>query len=256
VNRTGYSFILFLFILASCSVLKKPLVEEEAENVYGMTTAALTDSINQALPYDKWVTQRVKLGLDMPDRNVNAYATVKWKKDSAIWASITIALGIEVARVLVRPDSIFILNRLEKTYTSRDLRYLNNYIPLGNISFDQFQNLLTGKALVPVQLNRITKNDTSGLQYSTEYYDYSGHQTFYPQYFRLMNVFLEASDGSSQLELDYKNYSKEENILLPEFIFSKARNPQPFEVEYEVVSRRISRFEKIRISVPGSYERI
>lgn len=62
-------------------------------------------------------------------------------KDSIIWVSIQ-KLNIEGARILIRPDSVFLINRTEKTYSSASIdEVLMKYS--ANLNFEVLQALLT-----------------------------------------------------------------------------------------------------------------
>lgn len=68
------------------------------------------------------------------------------KKDSIIWISLSPAFGIEVARMIVTPDSVKFINRLDKTYFDDDFSFINTYFS-STIDFDVFQALITGNDL-------------------------------------------------------------------------------------------------------------
>lgn len=81
--------------------------------------------------------------------NVSVKAQIRIKKDSLIWISVTPLLGIEVARILVRADSLFILNRIQSQvarYSIQELRQRSGY----PISFPILQNLILGHTLIPL----------------------------------------------------------------------------------------------------------
>ncbi len=62
--------------------------------------------------------------------------------DSLIWCSITV-MNIEVARVMVTPDTVKMINRLSRKYFLTDFRYIN-YNLNTDIDFDMLQALILG----------------------------------------------------------------------------------------------------------------
>ncbi len=72
---------------------------------------------------------------------------LRMKKDSVIWASISPAFGIEMARLKVTPDTLKLLNRLQSKYLAEDFSMLNSMLGT-NLDFDILQALLTGNDLV------------------------------------------------------------------------------------------------------------
>ncbi|REJ82853.1 MAG: DUF4292 domain-containing protein [Bacteroidetes bacterium] len=65
------------------------------------------------------------------------------RKDSAIWVNITPLLGIEVARVLIRKDSIMVLDRVNKVCMRRSFDFLEEMFK-SKISFEILQALIVG----------------------------------------------------------------------------------------------------------------
>jgi hypothetical protein len=55
-----------------------------------------------------------KISIKTAKIDQNIPATIHVKKDSVIW--ISIAIGLEAARVSINPDSIFLLDRLNRKY--------------------------------------------------------------------------------------------------------------------------------------------
>ena len=54
--------------------------------------------------------------LRLPDGNRSVKAHIRCRWDSAAWVSVVPALGIEVARVVLTPDSMKLLDKLHDTY--------------------------------------------------------------------------------------------------------------------------------------------
>jgi hypothetical protein len=70
-------------------------------------------------------------------------ANIRIKKDSAIWVSITALLGIEAFRLLVTPDSVKLLHKLDKTVQLRSVSYLQELAKIP-FTFHELQELLIG----------------------------------------------------------------------------------------------------------------
>jgi Domain of unknown function (DUF4292) len=79
--------------------------------------------------------------------SLSASANIVWLKDSAVWMTVR-KFGLEAARVLITPDSVFVLNRLEKTYTASDLKGLQQQysLPAG---FEVIQQFILGRPWIP-----------------------------------------------------------------------------------------------------------
>lgn len=83
---------------------------------------------------------QAKVFMEGNGQSIGATANIIWIRDSIIWLNVK-KFGLEAARVLVTRDSVFVLNRLEKTYSARGLESLQRQysLPAG---FDLVQNVL------------------------------------------------------------------------------------------------------------------
>ena len=83
-------------------------------------------------------------GADGKDYEFNAF--IRMEKDRIIWISINALLGIEAFRAVITPDSVKIINKLEKTVSFRSVNYLKE---LANFSFDfqTLQDVIIGNAI-------------------------------------------------------------------------------------------------------------
>ncbi len=69
--------------------------------------------------------------------------SIRIQKNQAIYISVTPFLGIEVARLLVTPDTVKFLNRLESSFFVGDIGFLNNMLGT-DLDFFMLQAILTG----------------------------------------------------------------------------------------------------------------
>jgi hypothetical protein len=83
---------------------------------------------------------QAKIFMEGNGQSIGATANIVWVRDSAIWLNVK-KFGLEAARALVTRDSVFVLNRLEKTYTARGLESLQRQysLPAG---FELIQSML------------------------------------------------------------------------------------------------------------------
>ena len=79
---------------------------------------------------------------------------LRMRKDSLVWVSVTATMGVEVLRAKISNDSIWILNRLEKTYLAEHVDSLDQQIgPLFGLRlpFVQFVLLDNIEGIPPVE---------------------------------------------------------------------------------------------------------
>ena len=68
---------------------------------------------------------------------------MRMKRDSAIFISIAPLMGIEIARVLLTPDSVKIVNRIDNTFFVGDYRFMQNFLNT-YVDFFMLQALFVG----------------------------------------------------------------------------------------------------------------
>jgi hypothetical protein len=69
---------------------------------------------------------------------------IRLKKDSVLWVSISATfLGIEAFRLYITPDTLIMLNKLDKTVEYHPFSYLENFAQIP-MNFSLLQNILVG----------------------------------------------------------------------------------------------------------------
>jgi hypothetical protein len=77
-------------------------------------------------------------------QSIDAFTNIIWLRDSAIWLNVK-KFGIEGVRVLITPDSVYAINRIEQTYAIMPLeKVLIDYGAPGD--FGMLERLLLGSA--------------------------------------------------------------------------------------------------------------
>lgn len=118
---------------------------------------------------------KAQLNLDGKVNDVNV--NLRIQKDQKIWMSVSAIIG-EVARILVTPDSIQILNRLETTYTKKPFEYIYEFTN-DQLDFSVLQAILVGNTITGLLTNQtsLTANasnymlngESEGLAYKLVY---------------------------------------------------------------------------------------
>ena len=115
-----------------------------------ITTTALLDSVS-ANSFDV-LSAKLAVNHSTEKATQTFGARVRIKKDSIIWVSITPALGIEAVRVVVTPDSIKMLNRLENKYFIESFNRTKELLQL-EITYTMLQSVLLGEFVPLYQQN-------------------------------------------------------------------------------------------------------
>jgi len=139
MNKIFFFTVFFLTTISSCSI-KNKATNYNFKSPKNLKEAALI--INKNIQ-PEWVTLRGQIKIENELEEIKLNVNIKNKKDSLIWASIYLPIGIELGRVNITKDSIYIINRVEKTFTSRKISFIEKYFAT-KISFSELNNILLG----------------------------------------------------------------------------------------------------------------
>ena len=89
------------------------------------------------------IQTKMSMKIETNDLNINVKGQLRMKKDSIVWLSIAMPLGLEMIRVKVTPDSVYFLNRTEKTYLEESINIFRDISPMIN-SIEFIQSVLIG----------------------------------------------------------------------------------------------------------------
>ncbi|TCJ13308.1 DUF4292 domain-containing protein [Flaviaesturariibacter flavus] len=109
-------------------------------------------------------TFSAKVNIDYKDatnKNYNVNATIRMQKDSAIWISANALLGIEAIRAYITRDSVKILDKLNKVYTARSMRFLQEQTDMP-LTLSIMEDLIVGNPVFLDTVGSYTRNPSSG----------------------------------------------------------------------------------------------
>lgn len=70
----------------------------------------------------EWVTAKMTVDVEAPSveyKNVNGM--LKMRRDSIVWISASMMMGMEMARVLITQDSVIVVNRMNQSYLAEPI---------------------------------------------------------------------------------------------------------------------------------------
>ena len=131
--------LVVLVFLSSCktprSVIKEPLKE------YGHDF--LLERLDENELKFRCFSAKFNTAYRVDKKKIKFKGQTRIKKDSVIWISFSPALGIEMVRLMITSDSIFYINRMDKTYFTGDYDFVNQFLET-RIDFDILQSFIIG----------------------------------------------------------------------------------------------------------------
>lgn len=100
----------------------------------------------------KTLTARLHVNLDIPSKKMSSRVDLKMIKDEVFELSVQPLLGIEVFRLELTPDSIKVIDRMNKRYVAERLSALQGELPI-DFNFYNLQSLFTNQLFLPGELS-------------------------------------------------------------------------------------------------------
>ena len=125
--------LFILLLLASCSARKK--------------------AVKPTLPQSfEWLTANLDIEAEGNGISQDLKGQLRMRKDSLVWVSVTAPMGVEVLRGKVSSDSVWVVNRMEKTYLAESLDTISDQLGVP-LSLDLVQTLLldNNEGIPPVE---------------------------------------------------------------------------------------------------------
>lgn len=134
-----------VMLIAGCTNMRrlergKPIRSESAPAILRKHLATI------ARP--EWSAMRMQVEADINGNSNSFKVNARMRRDSAIWLSITPALGVEAARIMLTPDSVRFLSKVP----GNRFGFVGDYAAFDSVlgtelSYDMAQRILTGEGI-------------------------------------------------------------------------------------------------------------
>lgn len=130
-----------------------------------------TDIIASEFPY-RTFSAKLNMGMTSGTKSLSSRANIRIVKDEALQISIQPLFGVEMFRFYINPDSVFLLDRMNKRYMLESITSLKEHYPVG---FDYYtmQSLFTNALFVS------GKESVDVADYRTFNYDRASDQNYH-----------------------------------------------------------------------------
>ena len=253
------SFLFFLLVLVSCES-KRELVR--TKGLKNISSKRIIKKHNATMFSANSLDSKLKVSYSVKNKGkstrVNLKVTLRIFKDSIIW--IKGSKLINVFRAKITPSSFSYYSPINKRYFKGDFSLLEKMLGT-KVTFKQLQNLLIGESILDVTKAKYFSEVSEGLyklipKDQSDLYKLS--LFFNPVNFSLNKQVLNSNVDSKILQIQYGNYQKIKEQLIPKKIVIKAlENKDNFTVigiEFKslVLNKQIS----IPFRIPSGYKSI
>ena len=160
ILNKGVFVLILIGLLASCKakkvVVSSPVLPPEVSIPAGENPKqAKIKAITNKLTTFNTLSIKAKAALTIGNNSNDVIMNIRIKNNEAIWVSITAIAGLEVARALITPDSVKVINRLENEYVKKPFSYIHEFTN-DKIKFAALQSVLVGN-LIPEFISESTE---------------------------------------------------------------------------------------------------
>lgn len=261
-----FSVLTLLFIGTGCSSKKKMTKATLRE----FTASHLIKEVQEnEFDFDSFQA-KMNLKIETADKSFSTKGQLRMQKDSIIWTSISAPLGVEVLRMMVTPDSVFMLNRNDKTYLIENISVFNDISPMIT-TIDFIQAVLIGNdinlresdnykiSIKDGQYNLLISNELKKTikQSDDEWKVMLKDIWIDPQLFKITKYYIkEYADSKRKIELEYSDFEEVNGKYIPTKISIDIHGDFLLKAEISYSNIVIGDNIEFIFNVPKKYDRI
>lgn len=267
-----YSLVLPCFLMVclmigglSCST-KKSIIREPLR-VEG-ETYLLEKLEHSELKFD-WLSARCNIVVTDEKRSKTEFnGQIRMKADSVLWISLSPALGIEVARLMITSDSIKFVNRIDKAYFKGDFEFISQVFQT-TVDFDILQAILLGNDMHQYE-NSSFRASIDNMEYKLQSTNRLKDRKFHkqpenpkilvqniwlnPDNFKISRIHLkEFGEDNKRLQADYRNFIPVDNQLFPSVLDLDLQSEKKLHIQITFSKVELDQPQAFPFKIPDNY---
>lgn len=265
-TRMVVIFVGAVFIISGCkttrSIYKEPIKEEGA--------GYLLEQLEENMVHFNTLSAKFTVDYFQNKKKTSFKGQFRIIRDSAIWVSISPLMGIEAARMLITPDSVKVLNRMDNTYYFTTFNsFRNNFNEA--LDFDMFQAFVLGndftfydrhefKASIDGGEYRLVTSNRQKLKNLVKETDIQTiipihHIWLNPESFKITRMVIkEVVVDSRKIDARYSDFITFENNILPtKLVFDIESDENKIEMLLEYSKVTFDEPLKLLFKIPSKY---
>ncbi len=205
------------------------------------------------LPFNT-LSLKGKAVLNVGGNENNVTMLIRILKDQKIWVSITAIAGIEVARAVITPDSLFLRNNLQKTHTKKPFSYIYGFTNK-QIDFKLLQSVLSGNTIasfMKISSDLTQENGIWVLSGSTNNLTY---RSLFNTLLKASEVSLNDAKAAQAFKVAYGSYTPLNAALFPSSLkINSMSGAKKIDVDINFTKIDVNVPVDFPFTVPKSYE--
>ncbi|MGY6649165.1 DUF4292 domain-containing protein [Wenyingzhuangia sp. IMCC45574] len=228
-----------LFFIVSCGSNKKTNAVAEVSKI--SKSSLYKKHEKQSFQNSDIQTLRIDAKLAYKAKKSSQKVGLKMRiaKGEKIWMSGDF-LGISVAKVLIKKDSVFYYNKFDKTYFKGSFDFIKQIVG-ADVNFETLERLLLGDLIIyNKKFKYYDLEIIENAYFLTDSKDskYTKKASIYPLIFKTKYQSIESNLTQSIFEAFYKNHQEIDNFLFPkkvEFRGNNSGNTSVISMDYQKI---------------------
>ena len=206
-----------------------------------------------------------KIGVNLKGSdNLGLKGQIRMQKDSVIWISLSLKVGIEIGRVMITNDSIKYINRSNKTYLVESIDTFKEEFPI-DLSLHNLQDILIGNdnQLRNSDKNRVfVENNNYVLEITENDYNLIKNVIVSPENFKINRLeFKDFYYKQNGIHIQYDAFQNIDGQLMPtKIVFDDNMSARPlnYNIHVEINYSDIKKGEKLDFpfNISSKFEKI
>ncbi len=251
-----------LIILSACGPIREAVAPDPSRHTLQETLAGMKQNETTF----RFLNTRFSGSATIEGIDYNVSGTLRIRSDSAIFVSVAPLLGIEIARLLITPDTVKMVNRLDNTFYAGNMELLNRMFGT-YLDFKMLQALLVGNDFSHFSGGGFNASQDNGnvILFAANRYPANnvGNHRFQHRLivsgesYRITENLLHETAPQRSLQVKYHSFSRVEEQFIPQeisMIFSDAGGQAGVNLRF---SRIVLNEERsFAFTIPNHYRQI
>ncbi len=234
-------FLVFICaILFSCKAKKKAI---EASTTNTEISVKKNNNFNKILAQEtdfKTFSTKAITQLSIKGKSYDVTLNMRVKKGEGIWVSVTYFAGLEVARALITPDSIKVMDKINDQYLKKPFSFIQGFTN-EEIDYNTLEAILLGNN-IPFTLtekrNLVTENGQDIIKGKNQQLIY---KVAFNTDFKPASTEIYTLDKLKNLNINTSSFENVMNVLIPKTInISSAAGAQTVKLNMEYTKTQLN----------------
>jgi len=236
-------------IVATPDVAKENVVVKADEKPQNLALLKSKD-----LPFNT-LALKGKADLNINGEENSVTMNIRIQKDKKIWVIITAAGGIvEAARAVITPDSLLLMNKLQKTYIKKPFSYIYGFTNK-QITFSLLQSVLSGNTIADFMTEKSALVQENGVWALSGNAGDLAYKSLFNTLLKTTETNLNDAKNAQALKVVYGSYTPINNALFPSSLkINSMSGTKKIDIAIEFVKIESNVPVEFPFSVPKTYE--